>query len=339
MVDSASSASMLLIDGHNDLPWALRTLDGPEPDLAVGAPGLHTDLPRLRAGGVGAQFWSVFVPCSYTGDAAVAAVVEQVERVHALADRYPADLRVVTTADEVEAAYADGWIGSLLGAEGGHSIGGSLQVLRALRRSGVRYMTLTHNLNTEWADSATDTPAHDGLTDFGVSVVEEMNQLGMMIGVSHLSANGVLHVADISKHPIVSTHQNLERFVKSRPLVEIMDEEAKAIAKTGGIVGIRYIPEVTPYKLLADEVEYLAKLIGVEHIGVGWLGHDKVNPVRFEIEGHGAKPGTGVEAQTIGEHYATFIKMLSERGFSDDHIGLILGGNYLRIWRQILPAA
>jgi membrane dipeptidase len=164
-----------------------------------------------------------------------------------------------------------------------------------------------------------------------------MNRLGMMVGVSHLSANGVFHAAEISKQPIVSTHQNLERFVKSNPLVEIMDEEAQAIAKTGGIVGIRYIPNVTTYNLLVDEIEYLAKLIGVQHIGVGWLGHDKVNPVRFEIEGHGAKPGTGVEAQTIGEHYATFIKLLSERGFTDDQIGLILGGNYLRIWKQILP--
>ena len=215
----------------------------------------------------------------------------------------------------------------------------SLALLRQFFRLGSRGLQLTHNGRNQLADGRGIDKLGSKLTPFGVSVVEEMNRLGMMIGVSHLSANGVFHAAEISKHPIVSTHQNLERFVKSKPLVEIMDEEAKSIAKTGGIVGIRYIPVVTPYKLLVDEIEYLAKLIGVEHIGVGWLGHDKVNPARFEIEGHGARPGTGIEAQSIGEHYATFIKMLSERGFTDDQIGLILGGNYLRIWRQILPAA
>jgi len=240
MVDSASSASMLLIDGHNDLPWALRTLDGPEPDLAVGAPGLHTDLPRLRAGGVGAQFWSVFVPCSYTGDAAVAAVVEQVERVHALADRYPADLRVVTTADEVEAAYADGWIGSLLGAEGGHSIGGSLQVLRALRRSGVRYMTLTHNLNTEWADSATDTPAHDGLTDFGVSVVEEMNRIGMIVDLSHVAATTMRAALAVTRAPVLFTHSSA-RGVTDHPR-NVPDDVLAALAGNGGVCMVTFVP-------------------------------------------------------------------------------------------------
>src|SRR5438270_7023044 len=124
------------------------------------------------------------------------------------------------------------------------------------------------------------------LTPFGVAVVQEMNRLGMMVGVSHLSANGVYHAAEISKTPIVSTHQNLERYVKSRPLVEIMDEEAKVIAKTGGIVGIRYIVNVTPYKMLVDEVEYLCKLIGREHIGVGWGGHHRANPSGKEGEGH-----------------------------------------------------
>lgn len=177
------------------------------------------------------------------------------------------------------------------------------------------------------------------LTPFGVAVVKEMNRLGMMVGVSHLSANGVYHVAEISTTPIVSTHQNLERFVKSRPQVEIMDEEAKAIAKTGGIVGIRYIVGVTPYKMLADEVEYLCNLIGPEHIGVGWLGHDKANPNNREVEGHLSRTYSGVEAQTQYEHWDNFIKLLSERGLTDEHIGMILGGNYLRIWRQILPAA
>ncbi len=214
----------------------------------------------------------------------------------------------------------------------------NLALLRQFFRLGVRGLQLTHNGRNQLADGRGIDKMGTRLTPFGVAVVQEMNRLGMMVGVSHLSANGVFHAAEISKHPIVSTHQNLERFVKSRPLVEIMDEEAKAIAKTGGIVGIRYIVNVTPYKLLADEVEYLAKLIGVEHLGVGWLGHDKANPNGREVEGHTTRTYAGVEAQTMREHWDAFIKMLSERGLTDDQIGLILGGNYLRIWKQILPA-
>lgn len=240
MPSDDSASSLLLIDGHNDLPWALRTFDGPEPDLAVGAPTLHTDLPRLRAGGVGAQFWSVYVPCSFTGDAAVAAVVEQVERVYALADRYPADLRVVTTADEVQAAHADGWIGSLLGAEGGHSIGGSLQVLRALRRSGVRYMTLTHNENTEWADSATDTPVHGGLTAFGRDVVAEMNRIGMIVDLSHVAATTMRAALEVTRAPVLFTHSSA-RAVTDHPR-NVPDDVLETLRDGGGVCMVTFVP-------------------------------------------------------------------------------------------------
>ena len=215
----------------------------------------------------------------------------------------------------------------------------SLALLRQFFRLGVRGVQLTHNGRNQLGDGRGIDKLGSKLTPFGVAVIQEMNRLGMMVGVSHLSANGVFHAAEVSRRPIVSTHQNLERFVKSRPLVEIMDEEAQAIAKTGGIVGIRYIVNVTPYKLLADEVEYLAKLVGVEHIGVGWLGHDKANPSGREVEGHTTRAYGGVEAQTMHEHWDNFIKMLSERGLTDDQIGLILGGNYLRLWKQVLPSA
>lgn len=215
----------------------------------------------------------------------------------------------------------------------------SLALVRQFFRLGVRGIQLTHNGRNQLADGRGIDKMGSKLTQFGVAVVQEMNRLGMMVGVSHLSANGVMHAAEISKTPIVSTHQNLERFVKSRPLVEIMDEEAKVIAKTGGIVGIRYIVNVTPYKLLVDEVEYLCKLIGPEHIGVGWLGHDKANPSSREVEGHLSRTYSGVEVQTQLEHWTNFINMLSERGITDEQIGMILGGNYLRIWKQILPEA
>jgi membrane dipeptidase len=215
----------------------------------------------------------------------------------------------------------------------------SLSLLRQFFRLGMRGLQLTHNGRNQLADGRGVDKEGGKLSPFGVAVIQEMNRLGMMVGVSHLSSNGVFQAAQVSKAPIVSTHQNLERFVKSRPLVEIMDEEAQAIAKTGGIVGIRYIVNATPYKLLADEVEYLARLIGPEHIGVGWLGHDKANPNGREVEGHTTRTYSGVEAQTNYEHWDTFIKMLSGRGFTDDQIGMMLGGNYLRVWKQILPGA
>ena len=177
-------ARVPLVDGHNDLPWALRelaaaaglsekstpgdpTTNASVVDLTTRLPALQTDLVRAREGRLGMQFWSVWVPCRPAGDAAVTAVLEQVELVHELVARHPGHLRLATTADEAERAFADGRTASLIGAEGGHSINGSLGVLRALRRLGVRYLTLTHNENTPWADSATDEPAHGGLTDFG----------------------------------------------------------------------------------------------------------------------------------------------------------------------------
>jgi membrane dipeptidase len=215
----------------------------------------------------------------------------------------------------------------------------SMALLRQFFRLGVRGVQLTHNGRNMLADGRGIDKAGGRLSPFGIAVIQEMNRLGMMVGVSHLSSNAVFHAAEVSTQPIVSTHQNLERFVKSNPLVEITDEEAKAIARTGGIVGIRYIVNVTPYKLLVDEVEYLAKLIGPEHIGVGWLGHDRANPSGGEVEGHLTRTYTGVENETMYQHWSTFLKMLSERGFTDDQIGMILGGNYMRIWKQILPAA
>jgi membrane dipeptidase len=215
----------------------------------------------------------------------------------------------------------------------------SLALLRQFFRLGVRGLQLTHNGRNQLGDGRGIDKTGSRLTPFGVAVVQEMNRLGMMVGVSHLCSEALFHAAEISKTPIVSTHQNLERFIKSRPQVEITDEEAKAVAKTGGIVGIRYIVNETPYKLLGDEVEYLCKLIGPEHIGVGWLGHDKANPNDREVEGHLSRTYTGIEAQTMYEHWDNFLKMLSERGLTDDQIGMILGGNYLRIWKQILPDA
>src|SRR5215467_11539897 len=179
-----------VIDGHNDLPWTLRVGDGLDidaTDLAAPVASTHTDLPRLAAGGVGAQFWSVFVPAELTGETAVTATLEQIDLVHEMIGRYPDRLELALTADDVERITAAGRLASLIGAEGGHSIGCSLGTLRVLYALGVRYMTLTHNRNLPWADAATDAPVAGGLTDFGREVVREMQRLGMFADLSHVA--------------------------------------------------------------------------------------------------------------------------------------------------------
>jgi membrane dipeptidase len=213
-----------------------------------------------------------------------------------------------------------------------------MALLRQFFRLGMRGLQLTHNGRNMLGQGVGEGKMGMGLSEFGVAVVKEMNCLGMMVGVSHLSKAGLLQAAEISTKPIVSTHQNVNPFLNT-PL-ELTDEEVKAIAKTGGIVGIRYIAGETPYKMLVDEVEYLAKQIGVEHIGVGWLGHDVGNPDPHFIPGYSkGRTFSGVEAETMRQHWENFMTMLSERGFTDSQIGLIVGGNYIRIWKQILPDA
>src|SRR5262245_19418012 len=193
-----------LVDGHNDYPWTHRELAGYDLEslaFDVDQPGVHTDLPRLRRGGVGAQFWSVFVPASLSGDAAVTATLEQIAFVRRLAERYPADLALTTTADDVDAAVAAGRIGCLMGAEGGHQINESLGVLAMLHALGGRYLTLTHNDNVPWADSATDEPTAGGLTEFGRDVVHEMNRLGMIVDLSHVSADTMRDALGATRAP------------------------------------------------------------------------------------------------------------------------------------------
>jgi membrane dipeptidase len=200
-----------LIDGHNDLPWEARTQAGYDfdrLDLSTRLATTHTDLPRLREGGVGAQFWSVWVPAQLTGDAAVIATLEQVDAVHRMTGRYADQLGFARTADEVEAVFASGRIASLMGAEGGHSIGCSLGTLRLLHVLGVRYMTLTHNDNVAWADSATDEPVHHGLSAFGVEVVREMNRIGMLVDLSHVSADTMRDALRVSEVPVMFSHSS-----------------------------------------------------------------------------------------------------------------------------------
>jgi membrane dipeptidase len=209
-----------------------------------------------------------------------------------------------------------------------------MALLRNFYRMGVRGIQITHNERNYLADGiAMEGKGASGLTPFGVEVVQEMNRLGMMIGVSHLAEAGIQHVAEISNSPVVSTHTNI------RPVVDTPRQHSetavKAIASTGGLIGIRYINAGgihTPYKLLVDEIDHISDLVGVQHTGVGWYGHDIGDP----RGGPGSPNATQTEMQTMYEQRDSFIQLLSHRGYSDEHIGFIVGGNFIRIWNEIL---
>ncbi|WP_116215695.1 dipeptidase [Streptomyces olivoreticuli] len=249
-----------VVDGHNDLPWALRQqvrYDLDRRDIATDqSADLHTDLPRLRAGGVGAQFWSVYVRTDMAGDDAVSATLEQIDVVRQLVARHPADLRLAFTADDMEAARADGRIASLMGAEGGHSINNSLATLRALHRLGVRYMTLTHNDNVPWADSATDAPVAGGLTRFGEEVVREMNRVGMLVDLSHVSADTMRCALRVSTAPVIFSHSSA-RAVCDHPR-NVPDDVLASLAANGGVAMATFVPkfilpEAVAWTRAADE--------------------------------------------------------------------------------------
>jgi membrane dipeptidase len=250
-----------LIDGHNDLPWALRERaagdvskvrltppgdpgempgDPAEVNLAAPVAGLHTDLPRLAAGGVGAQFWSVYVPASVAGDGAVTAVLEQIDLACLMISRYPEALELALTAADVERIFAAGRLASLLGAEGGHAIAGSLGVLRMLYSLGVRYLTLTHNSNVGWADSATDEPAAGGLSDFGRQVVREMQRIGMLVDLSHVAVSTMHDSLDVAQAPVIFSHSSA-RALCDAPR-NVPDDVLARLADNGGVCMVTFVP-------------------------------------------------------------------------------------------------
>ncbi|GAA1155452.1 MULTISPECIES: dipeptidase [Streptomyces violaceusniger group] len=234
-----------IVDGHNDFPWALREqvrYDLDQRDMAADlTPYTHTDIARLRTGGVGAQFWSVFVRSDFQGDTAVSATLEQIDVVRRFTDRYATDLRPAFTADDMEAARTEGRIASLMGAEGGHSINCSLATLRTLYDLGVRYMTLTHNDNVPWADSATDEPKAHGLTPFGEEVVREMNRLGMLVDLSHVSADTMRDALRVTEAPVVFSHSSA-RAVCDHPR-NIPDDVLELLPANGGVAMATFVPK------------------------------------------------------------------------------------------------
>ncbi|MFD7879594.1 dipeptidase, partial [Streptomyces sp. NPDC059766] len=236
-------AEFPVVDGHNDLPWALREqvrYDLEARDIAARqSEHLHTDIPRLREGGVGAQYWSVYVRSDLPD--AVPSTLEQIDCVRQLLDRHPADLRRALTAADMESARAEGRIASLMGAEGGHSIANSLGTLRGLYDLGVRYLTLTHNDNVAWADSATDKPAVGGLSAFGREVVREMNRLGMLVDLSHVAATTMRDALDTSSAPVIFSHSSA-RAVCDHPR-NIPDDVLERLPANGGVAMVTFVPK------------------------------------------------------------------------------------------------
>jgi membrane dipeptidase len=232
-----------LIDGHNDYPWALREKaqrDLDKLDITRSQPSIMTDIPRLRSGGVGGQFWSVYVPAELAGQAAVTATLEQVDIVHRMMRKYPETFELALTADDVERTFKKGKIASLVGVEGGHSIDNSLGALRMFYQLGARYMTLTHARNVPWADSCTDEPVLGGLSPFGEQVVREMNWLGMLVDLSHTSPETMADAIRVSEAPVIFSH-SAARALNDVPR-NVPDEVLKMLPKNGGIVMVTFVP-------------------------------------------------------------------------------------------------
>lgn len=307
-----------VVDGHNDLPWALREqvrydLDARDVSADQSA-HLHTDIPRLRAGGVGAQFWSVFVPADGWPDP-VPTTLEQIDCVRQLLDRYPADLAPALTAADMEAARAEGRIASLMGAEGGQSIGNSLATLRALYALGVRYMTLTHNSNVDWADSATDEPGVGGLSAFGREVVREMNREGMLVDLSHVAASTMRDALDVSESPVIFSHSS-SRAVCDHPR-NIPDDVLERLPANGGVAMATFVPKF----VLQAAVDWTAR--ADENLRAHGLHHLDAGPEAMKLhrafeESH---PRPVATVATVADHLD---HMREVAGI--DHLGI--GGDY-----------
>ncbi|WP_328327227.1 MULTISPECIES: dipeptidase [unclassified Streptomyces] len=308
-----------VVDGHNDLPWALREnvrYDLDALDIARDQTGhLHTDLHRLRKGGVGAQFWSVYVRSDMAGEDAVSATLEQIDAVDQLLTRYPNDLVRAVTADDMEKARSQGRIASLMGAEGGHSINNSLGTLRALYMLGVRYMTLTHNDNIAWADSATDVVKARGLTAFGHEVVREMNRTGMLVDLSHVAASTMRDALATSTAPVIFSHSS-SRTVCDHPR-NIPDDVLALLPANGGVAMATFVPKF----ILPEAVAWTAR--ADENMRTHGLHHLNTTPAGLKVQRafEEAHPRPMATASTVADHLDHMREVAGV-----DHIGI--GGDY-----------
>ena len=356
-----------LIDGHNDLLWALREArlrDGTDwrpPDLRQACPQVMTDLPRLAAGGLGGQFWSVYVPSSLPGHEAVTATTEQIDALFELVDTYPDRLELARTVDDVERVSATGRIASMIGVEGGHSIGSSLGTLRVLARLGAGYLTLTHNDDTPWADSATGGHPHGGLTRFGEEVVRELNRCGVLVDCSHVSDDVMRQSIEVSEAPVLFSHSSA-RALCDVPR-DVPDDVLELAGRSGAVVMVTFVPSF----LTAE---------GAEANAAGWREANRLraelgDPVAADaamegwFEAHPDPPATigdvadhvdhvreiaGIDALGVGGDidgadqmpeglgdvscYPALFAELAARGYGEEDLRKVAGRNVLRLMRE-----
>lgn len=365
-----------LIDGHNDLPWEVReryagkvggfdlrgdlTKAPPAPGSAPG--GLMTDIPRMRTGHMGGQFWSVYIPASVTGPAAVKMTLEQIDIVKRLAAKYPADLAMAYTADDIVRAHKAGQVASLIGVEGGHQMDDSLAVLRAYYALGARYMTLSHFTNNHWADSATDDPAHHGLTAYGKAVVGEMNRLGMLIDLSHVSDETMRDALSVSQAPVIFSHSGA-RALSDHPR-NVPDDVLALVARSHGVVMANY---ATGYvnavrgRWNADQSAETAREAALYQgqperrraAMAAWSGaHPKPVTTLAMVADHieQIRKVAGIDCVGIGsdldgipdtplglegvDKYPALLAELARRGWTDEELSKVAGANLLRALRQ-----
>jgi membrane dipeptidase len=368
-----------LIDGHNDLPWEIRerrarkqTLDLRQDTSRLQSPeggaGLMTDIPRLRAGRVGGQFWSVWIPVQLQGPEAVQTTLEQIDIVKQMSRTYAADFEMAYTAADVRRIHKAGRIGSLIGVEGGHQINGSLPVLRQMYDAGARYMTLTHSINTPWADSATDTPVHHGLTAFGREVVKEMNRIGMMVDLSHVSPETMRAALDVSVAPVIFSHSSARALVDHPRDVD--DDTLRLVAKNGGVVMVNFATNYVSSERqkwqadrAAEQTRYNSPPFGGLYIGQpdranaalkAWeQAHPKPAVTLAQVADHidHIKQIAGVDHVGIGsdfdgipdtptglegvDRYPALLVEMMRRGWTDAEIAKLAGENVLRVMAAV----
>jgi membrane dipeptidase len=356
-----------LIDGHNDLPWEVRENHGSSIEgLGQGSdkrtPPMMTDMARLRAGRIGGQFWSVYLPSEFTGARAIQATLEQIDIVKRLVRTYPQDLALADTAADVDRIFKTGRIASLMGAEGGHQIGNSMAALRAFRDAGIRYMTLTWNHNNDWADSGTDEPKHGGLTAFGKAVVGEMNRIGMIVDLSHVSEATMNAALDATKAPVIFSHSNV-RALSDHPR-NVPDAVLRRLPANGGVVMVNAYPGHNDPVVIAhmgaragEETRLMRVFPGqADRRKAALAAWDAANPrpaspitvmanhiehvtkiAGYDHVGIGADldgvPFTNVGMEDVAG-YPTLFADLIRRGWSDANLAKLAGGNILRVLRR-----
>lgn len=318
-----------LVDGHNDLPWAIRNSEAGPHDVEAAAHDLrmatpfHTDISRLREGGVGAQWWSVYIPFDAVEEGAAKVQLEQIDIALQIIDKYPEAMELATSVSDVEGAFGRGRVASMLGMEGGHAIENSLGSLRAFYAMGVRYMTLTHNGTLDWADACCDDARHGGLTEFGREVVREMNRMGMLVDLSHTSPETMNDVLDVAEAPVIFSHSSA-RAVHDHAR-NVPDQVLRRLSENGGVVMVTFVPSFLTSRDqatiadVADHIDHIANIAGVDHVGIG-------------------SDFDGIDSTPVGlEDVSTFPALLAElsrRGWSETDLRKVVGENALRAWRE-----